>query len=236
MQSLLIDVGNTSAKYAIYDEESGEIEVFAYSQARLVISRVNKILCSTVSANNELSELLTLTSITPTFIETQANAFGIKNAYPSFNNLGVDRWLAIIGGEACYPGNNLIIVDAGTAMTIDALDEKKNHLGGWIVPGLNLMQSSIADKAPGVFTKFDAELEQFGTDTPSALYSGCVYSLVGLIDTAVSMLRAKEPYATVKVLLTGGDGPLLLKHLDNSAELIPDLVFKGLARFSTKVK
>ncbi|WP_352284776.1 type III pantothenate kinase, partial [Pseudoalteromonas sp. Q18-MNA-CIBAN-0097] len=72
-------------------------------------------------------------------------------AYEHVGNLGIDRWLALIAGFTLYPNTACIVVDAGTATTIDVLDSEGLHLGGWILPGLDLMTSSLTQNTQRVF-------------------------------------------------------------------------------------
>ena len=230
MKVLLIDVGNTKSKYAVYENKS--ISLIDRDTALNTITEFNEVICSSVSTDEDVDHLLCRFKGDTINVRTDASAFGIKNAYQNYQNLGIDRWLAVIGAQHSFPNQDLIVVDAGTAMTVDILTANKQHLGGWIIPGLNLMQSSIADLAPGVFTGERKELEVFGTDTPSALYSGCFFALTAAIEKATLLLEKLTSKRAAKILITGGDAKELAKGLEMESILIPDLVFKGLARFS----
>lgn len=230
MKSLLIDVGNTSTKFAVLENQT--ITLVDRDCAINSIKSCDEIICSSVNKDAYVDSLLGKFKGNVVKVQTQPKSFGITNAYRNFQNLGVDRWLAVLGAENTFPKQDLIIVDAGTAMTVDILSADKVHRGGWIIPGLSLMQSAIADRAPGVFSGEPNQLEIFGTDTPSALYSGCFFALTSAIEKASALLSKDGLNKAPLVVITGGDAEVLQDGLKISSQLIPDLVFKGLARFS----
>ena len=127
-----------------------------------------------------------------------------------------------------YPNQHVIVVDAGTATTVDFVTSDNHHLGGWIVPGLDLMTSSIAQRAVKVFDDDNTTFNHgFGQTTPAALKSGCLAAQLGLIHQAVSMFDREAV-----LILAGGSAPLLLEHIQALNPVHdPMIVFKGLDRF-----
>lgn len=233
MKNLLVDVGNTNVKYCLADEDS--FAELSFEQAENALCEVEAVAVAAVTENKQASALLRKVSEQRKMVvhaEVSERSFGIECGYPKFNNLGIDRWLAVLAAEQSYPNEDLVIVDAGTAMTIDFLTADKKHLGGWIVPGLDLMKSSIIERAPKVFGEEKVLQEQFGTDTPSAVFNGCLFTCIGSIQLAATFLteQTKRP---VKLLLTGGNSFQLAKSLKQQNYVDPFLVFKGLNRFLT---
>ena len=233
--NLLIDVGNTSTKLCVYQPNSGFHRVdFAWVEENL--AAIEQVAFARVR-NSELLDtilsLLTQNDITAREVSVTKQAFSVECAYTNYSTLGVDRWLGIVAAESLYPNSDVIVVDAGTAMTVDVLSASKRHLGGWITPGLALMQQSIVDKAPGVFSHESLHYENFGTSTPSALYSGCINCLCGAIEKARSYLSKIEFHAIddLKVVMAGGDAHILAEHIDMQVQVEPNLVFMGLNRF-----
>ena len=233
--NLLIDAGNTSTKLCVFDAINGYRRVsFEWLEGN--IARIEQLAYAQVAPSELLHQAMRLVNdkeIPAHSVSVTANAFGIDCGYNNFQTLGIDRWLAIIASEALFNGQDVLIVDAGTAMTVDVLTESKQHLGGWILPGLSLMQQAIIDKAPGVFSHESLRYEHFGTNTPSALYSGCINGLCGTIEKAKSYLNDIEFHASenLKVVMTGGDAHLLASHLPLPVKVEPNLVFMGLNRF-----
>ncbi len=231
MQRLLIDVGNTSAKYCLAVDNN--YQIINLNQAELALNSIDAIVIATVANNADVDSLLekakTL-NITIHHAEVAAVSFGISCGYPNYQNLGIDRWLAVVGAELLYPNENIVIVDAGTAMTVDFLTAEQQHLGGWIIPGLELMQDAIVNKAPKVFKTDLCEQETFATDTPSAVYNGCLIACESTIYSAVEYF-AEKVESDIKVLITGGNASLLSKRLKIENIEQEHLLFFGLNRF-----
>ena len=231
---ILIDAGNTNVKLATVSNR-GQITSVSHSEFYQNISDVKEVIYAAVATSSTLVEIFASCKKhkIPTKKVTVTQSFkNIKCGYKVVENLGVDRWLAVIGARLSYQDEILLIVDAGTAITLDVCSEN-HHLGGWIAPGLSLMQSSIVEKAPGVFIDSDINAEVFGTNTPSALFHGCVNSLAGMIERAqksVVLVNDTDEKAA-KIILTGGDASLINKYLALPSEVNKDLVFIGLKQF-----
>lgn len=174
-------------------------------------------------------------SVAPSFARSSAQALGLRNAYSDPSRLGVDRWLALLAAWSEQRVTTLV-VDAGTALTVDALDlfdGEGRHLGGLIAPGLVAARRAVLDATrfgaglgPGpIEADFDAGP---GIDTLACVRQGALLGALGAIDRARRWL-ARSP---VRLLMTGGDAPALLPHLDGTWEHRPHLVLEGLARIS----
>lgn len=165
------------------------------------------------------------------FARTESHACGVSNSYRQARRLGVDRWVAMIGawtevGAAC------LIVDAGTAVTIDALDDSGQHLGGQIIPGVTLMAGVLAGQTSDIpnFKRRAASqergLEMFANTTAGAVGHGALNALVGAIERAAHVMR--ENGHTPTIFLTGGDASRILKSLGDEPIHRPHLVLQGL--------
>ncbi len=164
---------------------------------------------------------------------TAAGWRGLRNGYADPGQLGVDRWAAM---AAAWHGSDrdVCLVDAGTAVTIDLVRRDGSHLGGVILPGLGLMQSSLIGETAdiGGFAAGAAgpgDPDWFGRSTREAVSRGAVFSLVAAIRAAVAAFPGG---ADPRLVLTGGDAARLAPRLGNSAELRPLLVLEGLALLS----
>lgn len=151
---------------------------------------------------------------------------GVTNQYADVSRLGIDRWLAMLAAyrsadSAC------MVIDSGTAFTIDVLDAKGLHLGGYIIPGLNLMRSSLesntAIRLSGNYSEYS---ENLGHSTEEAVFNGTVTALLATITRQNELLRS---VGDVKTYFAGGDAELLhgLVALEGS-EIVTSLVFDGL--------
>lgn len=172
--------------------------------------------------------------LNPEYISATREAFGIRNAYAEPARLGVDRWLAILGGRELFNGP-LCVVDCGTALTIDVLAVDDRHLGGLIVPGMQLMRDALIGRSEKMRGQLDEASHQqvtlLGTDTGSAVVGGTLYAEVAAVDRILSDLRA-ELGEDLRCVLTGGDAQRLQPLLACPTDYEPDLVLRGLARIA----
>jgi len=239
--SLLIDIGNTRIKWALEEDDiiknSIAIEhnktdyISLIRQAWVEIERPKKIVVSCVSRKEILNQLIAVaeniwSDINIIVAKSSASKCSISNAYKYANKLGVDRWLALIALHHYYQGDS-VVVDCGTAITIDVLNEQGQHLGGMISPGLQLMKHSLFQGTEDLSIVDQAFSVGLSNNTESAVYSGTIFSAVGLIDKVVN------DYTDCQTLvLTGGDAELLSQYLNCKVVLEPDFVLKGLSLYS----
>lgn len=240
---LLIDIGNTRIKWARWHQgKMGEQSAAVHANwsrndfAKQVLEsgpRAERVLIGNVGGKRmgDLSQaaIADTWGLEARFMQSPAAAAGIRNAYPEPAKLGVDRWLAMLGGRSLGPGP-ICVVSVGTAMTIDGLDADGRHLGGVIVPGPDLMVSSllkntseIAQRASGGSTR----QQLFADNTLGAIQQGAVQALAALVDRALATLGA-EVQAEPALLLTGGASSRLQGAIRSPGREIPDLVLRGL--------
>jgi type III pantothenate kinase len=149
----------------------------------------------------------------------------VRNAYERPEQLGADRWAALIGARSLHPGSTLVVM-AGTATTVDLLDGQGLFRGGLILPGLDLMRRSLArntaqlDLLPG-------EFRDTPTNTADAIFSGCLSAQAGAVERMFQHIAA-EPDALC--LLSGGAALHLLPLLRIPVRPVENLVLEGLAR------
>lgn len=147
---------------------------------------------------------------------------GVIIAYEDPQSLGVDRWLALLAAYNDAPNETWLIIDAGTAVTIDLMD-KGNHMGGLIVPGLELLHSSFYNKTSIPQPSYvkdnlfkEASLKsisskKWGVDTESCLSIGSLFMITSFIDHITYDFLTEFP--TGKIILTGGYGKALYNKL-----------------------
>ncbi len=247
MKALLLDVGNTRLKWGI--AENGEIHKTGHiAQAKIkkqgisvlttrLPTRVDRVLASNVAGQTFATRLSGVIGAhcdrDVQFASTKKKAFGLTNAYSQPRTMGVDRWVAMIGAWAEFE-SACLVVDAGTAVTIDAIDDDGQHLGGQILPGVELMASALANDTSDIppvkspKTGSFLGLDQFATSTGGAVRSGAIAAVTGAVERAIKTLRsnAYDP----AVVLTGGDASRILTALDETPQHRPNLVLQGLMR------
>ena len=151
---------------------------------------------------------------------------GVTNQYADVSRLGIDRWLAML---AAYrrAGGACMIIDSGTALTIDVVDAQGLHLGGYIIPGLRLMHSSLeANTTIRLSDNYSTYSESLGHSTDEAVFNGTVTALLATIKQQSASLGKAGDF---EIYFAGGDAELLhgLVGLDRS-EIVTSLVFDGL--------
>lgn len=156
---------------------------------------------------------------------------GVRNGYEEFERLGLDRWLALLGGFHLAAGACLVL-DFGTAVTADFVGSDGEHLGGFICPGMPLMRNQLRTHTRKIrYGDLAAEraLENLlpGRTTVEAVERGCSLMLRGFVLTQLELARSYWG-ADYSVFLTGGDAELV-SGVVPEAKVVPDLVFVGLA-------
>lgn len=161
----------------------------------------------------------------------QAEAFGVRCAYADPLRLGADRWAALLGVRLRWPGPACIL-DLGTALTADVLDETGQHLGGIIAPGRQMLERSLLGGTArvGAQVKDLESLEQggLGRDTDACVAWGVAHCVVGCCTQLVAAARAHLG-SGMTVVLTGGDALWAHELLPFASRIEPDLVLWGLA-------
>lgn len=226
---LLLDIGNTREKAALV--KNGKVTALPQlapdNLAKLPIKAVYFASVASQEKVAVIKEMLGLNHLPWRQVYSDVQAYGVRSSYQQPQTLGVDRWLAMLGAQLLFNGQNVLIADAGTAVTLDWLDKSGQHGGGWIIPGLKMQQQAVVKNTAKVFNAemFNGRLEP-GIDTITGLQNGCLAAVLGAIrlawqQTPVDML-----------ILTGGDSKFLKPHLSDLPLVVePLLIFHGLARY-----
>jgi type III pantothenate kinase len=229
---MLIDAGNTRLKWAL----AGDGGWFAHGCSdyadwtALKAELAPDIPCFIASVaghaqEQRLADLLATAGGGATWLTAAAQFAGVKNAYLDPPQLGVDRWMGLIAARQ-RSRDPVLVVSAGTAMTVDALAADGVFLGGVIVPGAALMRQSLLQGTARI-AEAAGQWQAFPRVTADAVHSGIVAALCGAIQLQHARLAAVSPKVP-QCLLTGGDAEMLLSHLAVAAEHVPALVLEGI--------
>ncbi len=237
--NLIIDIGNNSTKFFFFKGKDlifkgrregssfGFIDEYA---KQFEIKGV--IISSVVTLDKEQKEYIeNLCDKVIWFSSNTQMPLNIKYRTPE--TLGSDRLAAAIGALSEAPGHNLLIIDAGSAITIDFVDAEGCYLGGNISPGVKMRLTALhnlTDKLP--FVKKEGEVPSLGYDTETAIRSGVIQGICHEIDGYINEIRGKYP--DVLVFLTGGDEKTLIYNIKNRIFADKLLVAKGLNRILTE--
>jgi len=189
---------------------------------------IKKGIISSVSAKEkEIANILINSNIPFIYLDQNTN-IPIKNSYQSAT-LGKDRLAAAIGANLLYPKQNLLILDFGTAITIDFINKNNEYIGGNISPGLSSrfwVLNKKSDYLP--LLKASETFETTGKTTESAIINGVQNGIIFEINSYINIYKKK--YKNLKVIATGGDAVFFEKKLKNTIFVVSNLVLIGLHR------
>ncbi|MFP5349859.1 MAG: type III pantothenate kinase [Gammaproteobacteria bacterium] len=239
---LLIDCGNSRLKWAHAASDAWRSQAVPYIAASLrdVAQRAfadapppESIWVSCVAGESTCAALAHFLSqrfgVAPKFVRATASAAGVHNRYTRPEQLGADRWVALVGARALTSAA-CAVIDCGTAVTVDALNAKGEFVGGVIFPGLRLARASLAQATSALDTAPGSGESCLARSTADAIAAGTRYGIAGAIERVVREFEAT--LGPLEWIATGGDAPQVLPLLSAAARHEPDLVLKGLARLA----
>jgi type III pantothenate kinase len=252
---LLIDVGNTRIKWLlledhsdlllspIFESQSGTFTEFEHYVSTINTSQTH-VLLAAVNQTDVLMRLLMQSGFCDIFVaESKSQQSGLQNSYSRPERMGVDRWLAMIAAYSTLqigskqPADTLlvkrnsgvIVVDAGSALTIDVVSAQGVHLGGYIVPGILMAQRALFQNTDRVIqykkenplSSSEVGMNKLGNNTLQCVEYGVINQLAALVKSVVG------EYSDYELVITGGDSEILAKFFP-AVRVERDLVLKGL--------
>jgi type III pantothenate kinase len=231
--NLVVDVGNTKVKLAVFEDSNivykKSIEINSlknefdeltakFNIDKGIISSVGKLTKEEITKYFKKITLLSLTSSTP---------IPFKNKYKTPETLGVDRIALVSACVKNYPNKNCLVIDSGTCITYDFIDNKNNYYGGAISPGINMRYKALHTFTANLPLLKKKEIEKItGNTSKRAIHSGVVKGTLFEIEGVVN--RYQEKYEDLTVILTGGDAKFLSKQLKNSIFANSNFLLEGL--------
>ncbi len=165
------------------------------------------------------------------FVTATRQFHELSNGYLDPSLLGADRWLGLIGAWT-MARTALCVVDAGTAVKVDSVDARGQHLGGLIVPGIHMMREALlkrtSDIAKAVELSTPSMAGILANNTIGAVSRGAVFALAGLADRAAEVIELGTGVKP-QLFITGGDAGMITGTMRTRGEIVPDLVLRGLA-------
>ena len=232
---LAIDAGNTRIKWGVHDAHawsaSGAIataESARFYEALRPQLPVDAAIASNVAGPRVLADLEAAcdrADIPFAVIRSERQQLGVVNGYHAAQQLGTDRWAALIAAHHAQPGHKLV-VNAGTALTVDALAADGRFLGGLIVPGPALMRRAL-DRGTAGLRLTEGVLRDFPESTPDAITSGAIQACAGAIARLAEAMAARgcPPH---RIILSGGAAAEIAPSLPLASTLRENLVLDGL--------
>jgi len=231
---LIIDVGNTRAKLAVFEKDT-LLEVFVCDKQN-ILKEIDEIILKYVVSSAIISAVATLADEKieelhqklPFLIAlNHQTKVPFINKYATPNTLGVDRIALASGAVKKFPDKNVLVIDAGTCITFDFINKKQQYLGGAISPGVRIRYKALHDYTAKLPLLKTIVPEGFiGNDTSSSIHSGVVNGVLQEIEGIIQ--QYKEKYEDLTIVLTGGDTIFLAKQLKSGIFASQNFLLEGL--------
>lgn len=235
--NLTIDQGNSRTKVALFDDNGRIVKNFIYKS--FAASDVDKLFSLYPITNSIISSVVNIEPAVVNTLHRHSKRFvlfdhdtpiPIRNGYKSPETLGQDRLAAAVGAAFLCPKQNVLIIDAGSAITYDFVSEENEFVGGNIAPGVKMrltMLHRMTKKLPLVEVEQNELLPLFGKTTRDAIAAGVVRGIVYEVKGYIRALNAQLKQLTV--MLTGGNAPFIANNSRNTSfHLEKNLVLIGL--------
>ncbi len=236
---LAVDAGNSRVKWALHDGRvfvrDGWVtlaDLAALDAQWAALPAPSSIVIANVAGDEVAGQLRKFSGrwqTLPRWAASTRSQAGVSNRYEEPSQLGVDRWAALIGARSLC-SDPCVVVNAGTATTVDALDAQGEFIGGIIIPGFDLMHESLAANTARLSAE-RGNFTAFPRTTRDAITSGAVQALCGAVERMRSaMLDAghREPV----LVISGGAGELVARHMGRPVRVVDKLVLTGLVRIA----
>ena len=237
---LLIDIGNSRVKWACWvdqqlqaprvlsHEDWDPLELLAENRKQ---QRPEQVYIANVAGRHigdRIAKAITKRwRLAPVFVKVQRRNLGVINAYHDVAQLGIDRWLGLLAARHRYR-TAVCVVNCGTAVTVDGLSPTGRHLGGFIIPGLGLLQQQLNRATSAIKVKPGRRYAtQFGRSTAACVQNGAARAVVALVEHVSGELSEKYGRKLARVI-TGGDGRSINALLGKTFDHDPHLVLYGL--------
>lgn len=234
MSNLVIDIGNTRTKVAVFENNRMLKSSLTDSLTKNYIEQlvtdspeINKAIISSV--RNNATEIQNIVSqyVVQTIVLDHNTPVPIENLYQTPQTLGKDRLAAAVGANYLYPNTNLLIIDAGTAITYDFVNNKNQYMGGFITPGLNMRFKALhqfTQKLPLLQASEPQNIE--GINTENSIIGGIQYGIEGEANRIIKHFSLNTN--KLMIILTGGDTKYFEKLLKNYKFVALEIILLGL--------
>lgn len=244
--TLTIDSGNTNIKWGLF-VDGKLINRHCVSCKRtdllksefILLSKPQFIIISHVAHSSTKTKINEIISIWPSdayWLNSDIQQCGVRNGYVNPQQLGSDRWAALI---AAWNLNrrSCLVINVGTAMTIDALSDSGDYLGGIIIPSTYLLTKCLTQNTQLQNTGLGVGVfDDFPVNTQDAIYSGAIQALVGAIDRIYHLLASKVNHTDSICIISGGGAHAIIPYLKHPYKFIDCLVLNGLFLIAEQIR
>lgn len=232
--NLVIDIGNTRTKYAIFEnrtllyDQSFESNMF-FSKIKELFEQYPKINHALIAAVGDLEgkerEIVSL--FCRVHLLSSNSKVPFKNSYATPHTLGMDRVALATSAFYQNPRGNTLVIDAGTCITYDMVNDAGEYVGGAISPGVRMRYQAMHDQTAGLPLLEPEEILDFiGNSTDTSMHSGVINGVSQEIDGVINQYRSR--FQDLTVILTGGDSHFFAKRLKNTIFANSKFLLEGL--------
>ncbi|MTI33434.1 type III pantothenate kinase [Xanthovirga aplysinae] len=230
--NLVVDMGNTRIKTGVFQgakliqerKDQAEADLFQFikevSPSAVLVSSVGVDVTAFVEQIRKNIPVVVLGPTTP---------IPIKNKYKTPETLGVDRIAGAVGAKFLFPNKNCLVIDTGTCITYEFIDDEGQYWGGGISPGLRMKVEALHNftaKLP--FIELENDVPLIGRSTEESMLSGVVNGTLAEIEEIIRMYKRK--FANLQIVVCGGDSNFFKNKIKTDILIVPDLVLMGLNR------
>ena len=229
---MVIDIGNSFSKVGLFDKniliDYKEFKSFSVEDIKSVFSSkiiTNSIISNVSSYDKKVFEFLNMNSNLVLFDAEIKLPF--KNKYGSVETIGNDRIALVSQASRLYPDENVLVIDSGSCITYDFLNDKNEYLGGGISPGLNMKLKALNNQTARLPLVKKTQIKYLiGKSTKTSILSGVINGTLGEINYIIE--EYKKRYKKIVIILTGGDLNFLFNHIKNGILADPKFLLSGL--------
>ncbi|WP_318310417.1 type III pantothenate kinase [Flagellimonas crocea] len=234
--NLVIDIGNTLIKYAVFNngrlvhDHSFESGLFLSNIRELFekYPRINNAILSSVGKLDK-KERDVVALFCKVHVLTPASKVPFKNSYATPQTLGVDRLALATAAYYENPRGNTLVIDAGTCITYDMVNNAGEYVGGAISPGIRMRYTAMHNQTAGLpLLGPDEMLDFIGNSTESCMHSGVINGVAQEVDGVIGQYKTR--FQDLTVILTGGDSHFFAKRLKNTIFANSKFLLEGLNR------
>ena len=237
MKVLAIDAGNSRIKWGLAEDgrwlERGAVptaDSAALGHALAAVEAAQRIVVANVAGDTvarNIESAVQRYGVGVDVLVARAEQCGVRSGYAAPQQLGPDRWAALVGARGLFQGP-CVVVNAGTTMTVDALSSEGLFLGGFIVAGYALMRSSLASNTARLKLQ-EGRFSFFPDNTGDAIASGAINALAGAVER-MARYMGETGEGEPTVMLSGGDASLIAPLINPPLQVVDNLVLEGLLR------
>ncbi|MEZ4809426.1 MAG: type III pantothenate kinase [Allomuricauda sp.] len=232
--NLVIDIGNTLIKYAVFGngkvlhDQSSEAGLFV-SNVKEIFERYPKIEHALISSVGQMQrkERDIVALFCKVHVLDNASKIPFKNSYATPQTLGMDRVALATAAFYQNPRGNTLVIDAGTCITYDMVNDVGEYIGGAISPGIQMRYRAMHDQTAGLpLLQPEEVLDFIGNSTAACMHSGVINGVAQEVDGVIDQYRSR--FQDLTVILTGGDAHFFAKRLKNTIFANSKFLLEGL--------